>query len=81
MANTNTSSPISATATGQHLGPVEAALAAMTSADAVTDPEVQTQLKQIRNMWQFSAVFQWLFMFKPSIKMEDEDVTIEVRRT
>ncbi|KAK9341025.1 hypothetical protein LIPSTDRAFT_26806 [Lipomyces starkeyi NRRL Y-11557] len=77
MANTNTSSPVSATATGQHLGPVEAALAAMTSADAVTDPEVQTQLKQIRNMWQFSAVFQWLFMFKPSIKMEDEDVTIE----
>ncbi|KAK9354509.1 hypothetical protein V1523DRAFT_461026 [Lipomyces doorenjongii] len=77
MASTNTSSPVSATATGQQLGPVEAALAAMNSADTVTDPEVQTQLKQIRNMWQFSAVFQWLFMFKPSIKMEDEDVTIE----
>ncbi|KAK9248528.1 hypothetical protein V1506DRAFT_529203 [Lipomyces tetrasporus] len=77
MASTNASPSPSATATGQHLGPVEAALAAMTPADAVTDPEVQTRLKQIRNMWQFSAVFQWLFMFKASIKMEDEDVTIE----
>ncbi|KAK9320741.1 hypothetical protein V1517DRAFT_328560, partial [Lipomyces orientalis] len=79
MASTNASPPASATATatGQHLGPVEAALAAMTPADVVTDPEVQARLKQIRNMWQFSAVFQWLFMFKASIKMEDEDVTIE----
>ncbi|KAK9240308.1 hypothetical protein V1525DRAFT_454092 [Lipomyces kononenkoae] len=77
MASTNTTSSVPATATGQHLGPVEAALAAMNSADTVPDPKVRTQLKQIRNMWQFSAVFQWLFLFKGSIKMEDEDVTIE----
>ncbi|KAK9366534.1 hypothetical protein V1509DRAFT_629732 [Lipomyces kononenkoae] len=77
MASPNTGSSIFATATGQLLGPVEAALAAMNSADTVPDPKIQTQLKQMRNMWQFSALFQWLFLFKGSIKMEDEDVTIE----
>lgn len=67
------------TSTGQLMGPVEVALASITAADAVPDPEVQLKLKQIRNMWQFSALFQWLFMFKNTIKMEEDDIRVEVR--
>ncbi|KAK7203872.1 hypothetical protein BZA70DRAFT_282325 [Myxozyma melibiosi] len=65
------------TATGQTMSAVEVALAAITAADAVPDPDVQLKLKQIRNMWQFSALVQWLLMFKSSIKMEDDEITIE----
>ncbi|KAK9464856.1 hypothetical protein V1512DRAFT_84647 [Lipomyces arxii] len=59
-------------------GTVEQALADLTPADAVMDDKIKTRLKTLRDMWQFSALFQWLFMFKSVIKMDDDDITIEV---
>ncbi|KAK9455494.1 hypothetical protein V1511DRAFT_468457 [Dipodascopsis uninucleata] len=60
------------------MGPVDIAVAQLTPADAVDDPEVREKILQIRSMWQFSAMFQWIFMFKGVVGMENEDVDIEV---
>ncbi|KAK9478698.1 hypothetical protein V1514DRAFT_330176, partial [Lipomyces japonicus] len=55
----------------------DTALAALMSADATVDEELRKTLIRIRNMWQFSAIVQWLFMFKSTIKLEHEDISIE----
>ncbi|KAK9462649.1 uncharacterized protein V1516DRAFT_662683 [Lipomyces oligophaga] len=76
-ALSSTSSSSNLTASGQSLGLVDAALAELTLADAVPDHDFQLRLKRVRNMWQFAALFQWLFFFRHVIKMDDIDVTIE----
>jgi len=37
-------------------------------------------LQRIRNMWEFAAVMQYIFMFGKAVKI-DEDFDIEVRRS
>ena len=49
--------------------------AEMESSDSTADTSM---LDRIRNMWEFSNLMQYIFIFGKAVKI-DEDLTIEVR--
>lgn len=42
------------------------------------DPETAKTLKELRNMWEFASLMQYIFLFGDAVKI-DEDFDIEVR--
>lgn len=42
------------------------------------DPETAETLKELRNMWEFASLMQYIFLFGNAVKI-DEDFDIEVR--
>lgn len=42
------------------------------------DPEAAETLKELRNMWEFASLMQYIFLFGNAVKI-DEDFDIEVR--
>ena len=42
------------------------------------DPETAKTLKDLRNMWEFASLMQYIFLFGDAVKI-DEDFDIEVR--
>lgn len=43
-------------------------------------PREQDLLDQLRNMWEFANLSQWIYLFGRAVKIS-EDVNIEVRET
>ena len=50
----------------------------MEASEATQDKQEPSMLQQIRNMWEFAAVMQYIFMFGKAVRI-DEDFDIEVR--
>lgn len=44
----------------------------------LSEPRDMTLLDRLRNMWQFSNLMQYIFIFGKAVKI-DEDLTIEVK--
>lgn len=42
------------------------------------DPETEQKRKDLRNMWEFASLMQYIFLFGEAVKI-DEDLDIEVR--
>lgn len=49
----------------------------MESSEPVEPPRDETMLTKLRNMWEFSNLMQYIFIFGRAIKI-DEDFDIEV---
>ena len=46
--------------------------------EADEPPKEMGLLQRIRNMWEFAALTQWIFIFGRAVKI-DEDMDVEVR--
>jgi len=45
--------------------------------EAFEDPQEPSLLQQIRNMWEFANLVQWIFIFGRAVKI-DENLDVEV---
>ena len=58
--------------------PRKRSLADMEAFESTQAKEDLSLLQRLRNMWEFAAVMQYIFMFGKAVKI-DEDFDIEVR--
>ena len=58
--------------------PRKRSLVEMEASDTLQKKEEPSLLQQIRNMWEFASVMQYIFTFGKAVKI-DEDFDIEVR--